>query len=144
MHGAAALRGRTFIAMVSGEIDLRLAPEAIVGFREWVQFDQHEAHQKSDVYVCPAGKELASTGTLVNDGATLLYRASKYDCDVCELKLRCCPNMPPERCRAQSAKTHGTSSDIARTEAYMTSRRERKKIEMLFAHPILMSLHRCA
>ena len=37
--------------------------------------------QNSDVYICPAGKELASTGTLVNDGATPLYRASKYDCD---------------------------------------------------------------
>ena len=33
-------------------------------------------HQ-SDVYICPAGKALASTGTLVNDGTTLLYRASK-------------------------------------------------------------------
>ena len=43
--------------------------------------------QKSDVYICPAGKELASTGTLVNDGATLLYRASKYDCDACERHL---------------------------------------------------------
>ena len=47
-------------------------------------------HQ-SDVYICPAGKALASTGTLVNDGTTLLYRASKYDCDACELKPRCCP-----------------------------------------------------
>src|SRR3954468_16871435 len=31
----------------------------------------------SDAYVCPAGKALTCTGTLVNDGATLLYRASK-------------------------------------------------------------------
>ena len=31
--------------------------------------------QQNDVYVCPAGKVLTSTGTLVNDGATLLYRA---------------------------------------------------------------------
>jgi hypothetical protein len=30
--------------------------------------------QQSDVYICPAGKVLASTGTLVNDGTTLLYR----------------------------------------------------------------------
>ena len=36
-----------------------------------------------DVYVCPAGKTLTCTGTLVNDGATLLYRASKHDCDTC-------------------------------------------------------------
>jgi hypothetical protein len=30
----------------------------------------------SNVYICPAGKRLTCTGTLVNDGATLLYRAS--------------------------------------------------------------------
>ena len=52
-------------------------------------------NQEADVYVCPAGKALTSTGTLVNDGATLLYRASKYDCDACELKPRCCPKMRP-------------------------------------------------
>jgi hypothetical protein len=28
--------------------------------------------------VCPAGKTLTTPGTLVNDGATLLYRASKF------------------------------------------------------------------
>src|SRR6202051_759507 len=49
---------------------------------------------ETDIYLCPAGKVLTSTGTLVNDGATLLYRASKYDCDACELKPRCCPKMP--------------------------------------------------
>jgi hypothetical protein len=48
-------------------------------------------NQEADIYVCPAGKVLTSTGTLVNDGTTLLYRASKYDCDTCELKPRCCP-----------------------------------------------------
>ena len=36
---------------------------------------------EGDVYLCPGGKMLTSKGTLVNDGATLLYRASKYDCD---------------------------------------------------------------
>ena len=61
-------------------------------------------NQEADIYVCPAGKELTSTGTLVNDGATLLYRASKYDCDACELKPRCCPNCPPARFHVQSTK----------------------------------------
>jgi hypothetical protein len=53
--------------------------------------------QQSDVYICPAGKVLTSTGTLVNDGATLLYRAVKHDCDACELKPRCCPKMPARK-----------------------------------------------
>ena len=30
-----------------------------------------------DVYLCPGGKTLTTTGTRVNDDATLLYRASK-------------------------------------------------------------------
>jgi transposase len=34
-------------------------------------------NQEADIYVCPAGKVLTSTGTLVNDGATLLYRGER-------------------------------------------------------------------
>jgi hypothetical protein len=78
---------------------------------------------------------LASTGTLVNDGATLLYRASKHDCDACELKARCCPKMPSRKVpRSIHEKARDIAREIAKTEAYVTSRRERKKIEMLFAH----------
>ena len=88
-----------------------------------------------DVYLCPAGKMLTSKGTLVNDGATLLYRASKHDCDVCVLKLRCCPNGPA---RKVPRSVHEGARDMARTiaksEAGQVSRRQRKKIEMLFAH----------
>jgi hypothetical protein len=35
----------------------------------------------SDVYHCPGGKQLGTSGT-VHEGKTLLYRASKLDCDV--------------------------------------------------------------
>ena len=52
---------------------------------------------EGDVYHCPGGKMLTSKRTLVNDGATLLYRASKYDCDVCALKPRCCPKAPARK-----------------------------------------------
>ena len=47
-----------------------------------------------DVYICPGGKTLTTTGTLVNDGTTILYRASKHDCAGCALKVRCCPKGP--------------------------------------------------
>ena len=40
-------------------------------------------NQEADIYLCPGGKVLTSAGTLVNDGATLLYRAKKRDCDAC-------------------------------------------------------------
>ena len=68
--------------------------------------------QEHDLYVCLAGKALSSTGTLVNDGATLLYRASKHDGDACELKPRCCPKMPA---RKVPRSIHEQARDVART-----------------------------
>src|SRR6201987_1220500 len=61
--------------------------------------------QANDVYICPGGKTLTTTGTRVNDGDTLLYRASKADCDACALRSRCCPNTPARKCRARSMST---------------------------------------
>ncbi len=90
---------------------------------------------EADIYRCPAHKVLTSTGTLVNDGATLLYRASKRDCDICDLKQRCCPKMPARKVpRSIYESARDVARGIAKTEAYVTSRRKRKKIEMLFAH----------
>jgi hypothetical protein len=88
-----------------------------------------------DVYRCPAGKMLTTTGTLVNDGATLLYRASKFDCTPCPLKGRCCPEAPVRKVpRSVSEGARDMAREIARSEEGRTSRRERKKVEMLFAH----------
>jgi hypothetical protein len=38
-----------------------------------------------NVYICPANKILTTTGTLVNDGGTLLYRTKARDCRGCLL-----------------------------------------------------------
>jgi hypothetical protein len=90
---------------------------------------------EGDVYVCPGGKKLATTGTLVNDDGTLIYRASKHDCGTCSLKSRCCPNTPARKVpRSIYEGARDMARDIARTAAYVVSRRERKKVEMLFAH----------
>ena len=90
---------------------------------------------EGDVYRCPGGKMLTCKGTLVNDGATLLYRASKYDCDVCALKPRCCPKAPARRVpRSIYEGARDMARGIAKSEEGLTSRRQRKKIEMLFAH----------
>jgi len=90
---------------------------------------------EGDVYHCPGGKMLTCKGTLVNDGATLLYRASKYDCDVCALKPSCCPKAPARKVpRSIHEGARDMARDIAKTEEGQTSRRQRKKIEMLFAH----------
>jgi transposase len=90
---------------------------------------------EGDLYCCPGGKILTCKGTLVNDGATLLYRASKYDCDACALKPRCCPKTPARKVpRSIYEGARDMARDIAKTEGGQTSRRQRKKIEMLFAH----------
>ena len=88
-----------------------------------------------DVYRCPGGKVLTTTGTLVNDGATMLYVASKRDCDLCALKSRCCPKQASRKVpRSIYEGARDMAREIARSWEGRTSRRLRKKIEMLFAH----------
>ena len=63
------------------------------------------------------------------------YRASKHDCGPCLLKLRCCPNAPARKVpRSIYEGARDLAREIAKTEAYQTSRSQRKKVEMLFAH----------
>ena len=89
---------------------------------------------ETDAYTCPGGKPLTTTGT-VHDGRTLLYRASSRDCEPCPLKARCCPNTPHRRIpRDVNERARDRAREIARTEAYLVSCRQRKKVEMLFAH----------
>jgi transposase len=87
-----------------------------------------------DVYVCPGGKLLTTTGSLI-DGATLRYRASKYDCQACRLKPRCCPKEPARYVpRSIYEGARDMAREIARSWEGRVSRRLRKKVEMLFAH----------
>ena len=96
--------------------------------------DDFTYDHQGDVYFCPAGKMLTCKGTVVNDNQ-LLYRASKYDCAVCSLKPRCCPKEPARKVpRSIHEGARDMARDIAKTDAYRTSRRQRKKVEMLFAH----------
>jgi len=98
--------------------------------REDFTFDKER-----DVYICPAGKVLATTGNLVNDGETLLYVASTRDCRICPRKPRCSPNMPARRIpRSIYEESRDVARALAKTEMFEQSRRDRKRIEMLFAH----------
>ena len=95
-----------------------------------------------DIYTCPGGKELrqywqesrAAKAQPPADGL-YRYRARKADCDTCSLRSRC---RPGDQGRKLLRSIHEGARDLARdlslTDAYLTSRRERKKIEMLFAH----------
>jgi hypothetical protein len=95
-----------------------------------------------DRYTCPAGKELVQfrrTYAIPRSGVTAegtrLYRASKLDCDVCELKARCCPNAVARKIpRDLNEDSRDIARALASTPEYETACRRRKKIEMLFAH----------
>jgi transposase len=90
---------------------------------------------EGDVYFCPAGKMLTTRGTLVNDGTTIRYRASNYDCAHCVLKRRCCPKEPVRKVeRSIYEGARDMARQIAKSWEGRTSRRLRKKVEMLFAH----------
>jgi transposase len=87
-----------------------------------------------NVYVCPAGKLLTTTGSVGADHV-VRYRALKRDCQVCRLKSQCCPQTPSRkvtRDRNEKARDHARA--LMGTPAFAKSRDERKKVEMRFAH----------
>ena len=90
--------------------------------------------RRRGVYICPNNKVMHTTGT-VYDGTLLRYRASKFDCDVCSLKMKCCPKTPA---RHVPRDLQEDARDVARrlmgTKHFLKSRDERKRVEMRFAH----------
>jgi transposase len=90
--------------------------------------------RERNIYVCPAGKVLKTTGN-VGDDHMLRYLASKRDCDACPLKPQCCPRM---LFRKVTRDINEDARDLARalmgTSEFDKSRDERKKVEMRFAH----------
>jgi transposase len=96
----------------------------------------------ADIYRCPGGKELKQHRRPFRidhpdapPDNTYRYRASKADCDACALKNQCCPNTPVRKVtRSIYEAARDRAREIATTDAYVVSRRERKKVEMLFAH----------
>jgi transposase len=98
--------------------------------------------EQADEYRCPQGKALRkqrrtfkNLRTHIPKAGTIIYRASQSDCANCPLKARCCPNTPN---RKIARSVHESARDVARamakTDAYKQSRKDRKKVEMLFAH----------
>jgi transposase len=96
----------------------------------------------SDTYTCPDGKLLKRYRRAfkrkrsgIQKDNTINYRASQLDCRGCAMKARCCPN---DLSRKVTRSIHEAARDVARrigkTESYRQSRKDRKKVEMLFAH----------
>lgn len=97
---------------------------------------------RRDAYQCPAGKWLhqyrrpfKKARDAVDEDGMRRYRASKHDCDTCPLKRRCVPKEPTRKIlRSVFEGARDMARHIAETDAYVTSMRQRKKVEMLFAH----------
>jgi hypothetical protein len=93
-------------------------------------------------YRCPTGHALRSdrrkfrnARSRVTKADTIIYRASQFDCESCLMKDRCCPNTPFRKiARSIHEAARDEARRIARTPEYKRSCRERKKVEMLFAH----------
>ena len=91
--------------------------------------------ERTNTYICPAGKTLTTSGTLVNDGITLLYRGSTRDCVPCLLKAKCCPNTATRKIpRSIYERARDVARSLSGTAAFEKSRHDRKRIEMRFAH----------
>jgi len=96
----------------------------------------------ADAYRCPGGKQLKRLRRSynpprsgINKDGTIRYRGSVADCRSCPLKAQCCPNTDV---RKVTRSVHEAAREVARslrhTPAYRQSRKDRKKVEMLFGH----------
>ena len=98
--------------------------------------------EQSDEYRCPAGHALRkerrpfkAQRSHITKAGTIIYRSSQTDCASCSMKDQCCPNTPMRKiARSVHEEAREEARAIANTPAYKRSRRERKKVEMLFAH----------
>ena len=98
--------------------------------------------EAADEYRCPRGYPLrrewraySTPRTHITKAETIIYRSRSADCAVCPLKSRCCPNMQFRKiARSVYEVARNVARAVAKTSRYRRSRRERKKVEMLFAH----------
>ena len=97
---------------------------------------------ESDCYHCPGGYQLQARRrqftkprSPVTKANTIIYRSSQHDCKTCELKSRCCPNATFRKItRSIYESSRDVARDICETQEYLQSRKDRKKVEVLFAH----------
>jgi transposase len=88
---------------------------------------------EQNVFVCPGGNHLKSAGLVREDG-TIPYSASTKDCRTCALKSGCTTGAKRIVTRNLFEAEREQVRALKGTEAFERSARERRKIEMLFAH----------
>ena len=119
-------------------VDRKIAPHVPV----WDRSARHDGtfsrsdflfdHERN-VYICPGGAELTSTGN-IDQGHIVYYKANRNDCSVCSLKPKCTTAVARKVTRDVNEDVRDRVRALAKTEAFQQSRRERKKVEIRFAH----------
>jgi hypothetical protein len=89
--------------------------------------------RERNIYICPGGAKLTSTGN-IDQGHIVYYRANKNDCSICSLKPKCTTAVMRKVTRDVHEDVRDQVRALADTDAFHQSRRERKKVEMRFAH----------
>jgi transposase len=84
-----------------------------------------------DLYICPGGKELKTSGT-VHDDNTLTYIAKRSDCARCPLKPQCTTGLERRVSRDVNQEARDYAQALMETDPYWVSCAQRKKIETLF------------
>ncbi|HEU4600769.1 MAG TPA: IS1182 family transposase [Steroidobacteraceae bacterium] len=97
-----------------------------------------EWNEAANEYRCPQGHTLRGpthSRSPITKENTIIFRSNPAVCATCALKNRCCPNTAERRIKRSIYEgARDVARRIATTRAYRQSRRERKKVEMLFAH----------
>jgi Transposase DDE domain len=109
---------------------------------ETLSSSDFEWNEQADEYRCPQGRVLRRQWrpfkrirTHITKADTIIYRSSQSDCAICPMKARCCPNTPMRKiARSVHESARDVARHVAKTDAYKQSRRDRKKVEVLFAH----------
>ena len=98
--------------------------------------------EEADEYRCPQEQPLRSQWRAfskprshITQADTIIYRSSQQACAKCPLKPRCCPNTPMRKiARSLYEKSRDVARRLRDTATYRQSRKDRKKVEVLFAH----------
>src|SRR5450755_385833 len=98
--------------------------------------------EERNEYRCPQGwalrtdwRTFRNPRSRITKADTLLYKSRQSDCASCPMKARCCPNTPIRKIhRSIHEPARDVARAVAKTRLYKQSRKDRKKVQMLFAH----------
>jgi transposase len=86
---------------------------------------------EDNCYICPAGEKLVCVGS-TRPSKSDIYRVSKNGCSRCSLKSQCTTGRGRTLLRHWLEPVRDRARQLATTDAYRCSQRERRRIESLF------------